>query len=123
MACTNKRTEKAFSVTSRDKTISAITNHQEGDEMADKVNQIEPARNARKATNARKLESKEVVAPKLTARQLRVYELAEMLGVSVQTVWRWDKQGRIPKGRRLSPAITVWGSDVIDAWLHSTQTA
>jgi hypothetical protein len=35
----------------------------------------------------------------------------------------WDKQGRIPKGRRLSPAITVWGSDVIDAWLHSTQTA
>ena len=59
---------------------------------------------------------------KRTAAQLpraayRCNDLAEMLGVSDSTVWRWNAQGRIPKGRAISPGVTIWPAAEFDAWL------
>ncbi|MBQ7608973.1 MAG: helix-turn-helix domain-containing protein [Desulfovibrionaceae bacterium] len=40
-------------------------------------------------------------------RGLRVKEAAAMLGISVSTLWRLTRQGRI-QNRRLSDRCTVW---------------
>ncbi len=61
--------------------------------------------------------------PSQVARQYRAAELANSLGVSVSTLWRWNAQGRIPKARQLSPGVTVWDGEEIDAWLASHKSA
>lgn len=42
------------------------------------------------------------------AAHVAVPTVAEVCGVSVATVWRWAKDGRLPKPRRLSPGTTRW---------------
>jgi len=44
---------------------------------------------------------------------LRVKQVAEMLGVSKSAVWLYAKQGKIPKGTKLSPRVTVWKASEI----------
>lgn len=53
----------------------------------------------------------------------RAADLAILLGVSRNTIWRWNAEGRIPKGKALSPGVTVWDGAAIDAWLNSPQAA
>lgn len=66
----------------------------------------------------RKPRARSTLAPGLP-RQYRAHDLAELLGVSVNTVWRWNAQGRMPKSRSLSPGVTVWSADEIEAWLNA----
>lgn len=43
----------------------------------------------------------------------RVYQVANFLGISESTVWKWTKSGRLPKSIRLSYRVTVWESKAI----------
>ena len=56
-------------------------------------------------------------------RHYRASELAALLGVSVPTVWRWSKIGRLPKGRQLSPGVTAWDGVEIAEWLAQRDAA
>lgn len=42
------------------------------------------------------------------AAHVRVHVVATIYGVSVPTVWRWARDGRIPSPRKLGPGTTVW---------------
>lgn len=41
-------------------------------------------------------------------------KVAQRYSVSRITVWRWSKQGLIPKPRKLSPGCTRWNADELD---------
>ncbi len=41
-------------------------------------------------------------------RFIRINEVMEMTGLSKSTVWAWAADGRLPKGKKLSPRVTVW---------------
>ncbi len=49
----------------------------------------------------------------LTARQV-----AERFGVSVETVLRWHRSGRLPAGFRLATGVLRWSERELDAWLE-----
>ncbi|HBU30326.1 MAG: transcriptional regulator [Thiobacillus sp. GWE1_62_9] len=40
--------------------------------------------------------------------QVPARTLASLLHISEVTVWRWSKDGRLPKPRKLGPASTRW---------------
>ncbi len=51
------------------------------------------------------------------ARYLRVRDVADMLGVHPATVWRWVKEGKLPRPKKASPRISVWREDeVLEAY-------
>lgn len=39
---------------------------------------------------------------------LRVKDAAAFLGIGQSTFWKWVKEGKLPKGKRLSARATVW---------------
>jgi len=43
--------------------------------------------------------------------------LARLLNVSPSTIYRWSKNGQIPKPVSLGPNTTVWFKDEIEKWL------
>ena len=50
-----------------------------------------------------------------TGLYLSVAQVAERYGVSTDTVWRWSRNGDMPKPMKLSPGSTRWRlSDLID---------
>ena len=50
-----------------------------------------------------------------TSLYLNVAQVAERYGVSTDTVWRWSRNGDMPKPVKLSPGSTRWRlSDLID---------
>ena len=48
---------------------------------------------------------------------MRAHDAAMFLGVAVSTFWRWVKEGRLPKGKRLSARCTVWMRADIERFL------
>tara|TARA_B100000886_G_C20167392_1_gene384619 strand:+ start:389 stop:601 length:213 start_codon:yes stop_codon:yes gene_type:complete len=44
--------------------------------------------------------------------------LARLLNVSPSTIYRWSKNGQIPKPVSLGPNTTVWFKDEIEKWLN-----
>lgn len=52
----------------------------------------------------------------------RAVSIARMLDVSVSQIWYWAKTGVLPPGRKLSPQITVWDAEVIDAFIQQKKT-
>jgi prophage regulatory protein len=50
-------------------------------------------------------------------RSLRPNQAAELLGISVPTLWRWLKnRADFPRGRKLSARCTVFNQDELTAW-------
>jgi predicted DNA-binding transcriptional regulator AlpA len=49
---------------------------------------------------------------------IRARELSQRLGVSLATVWRWEKKGILPKKRRIGPNVVGWLAKDIDAHLN-----
>lgn len=50
-----------------------------------------------------------------TSPYLNVAQVAERYGVSTDTVWRWARNGDMPKPVKLSPGSTRWRlGDLID---------
>ena len=53
-----------------------------------------------------------------TKRGLRAAQVAQKLGVSVPTVWRYHRDNpRFPRARKLSERVTVFAEDEVDAFL------
>lgn len=47
----------------------------------------------------------------------RVSKICEILSIAKSTWWLWVKNGRAPKGFKISDGITVWPKDVIHKFL------
>lgn len=60
---------------------------------------------------------------KTSTRILRAAELAECLGISRVTLWRWEREGRIPPKRIVGPNVIGWLESEIDEWMASLPTA
>lgn len=46
-------------------------------------------------------------------RYWRIQQVTSFLGICEGTVWKWTKNGKLPKGIKLSPRVTVWDSTAI----------
>ncbi len=46
-------------------------------------------------------------------------ELAEKLGISETTIWRYGRAGLLPPPIRLGPGRVAWQSSAIEAWIES----
>lgn len=53
---------------------------------------------------------------------IRYSELANELGVSTSTLWRWRQDKVIPEPISLGPRLVVWERVVIEQWLESKRT-
>lgn len=51
-------------------------------------------------------------------RLLRAKELAELLGVSRTTIWRYEREGLIPPRRKLNKYVNAWIEDDIHNWMN-----
>lgn len=49
---------------------------------------------------------------------LRVTDVAKRLGVSRSTVWMYAREGKLPKGTKLSPRVTVWDEKDVEAFIE-----
>ncbi len=49
-------------------------------------------------------------------RIIRAAELAERLGISRVTLWRWERDGRIPKKVVVGPNVSGWVEAKIEEW-------
>ncbi len=47
---------------------------------------------------------------------LNVNQVAERLGVSADTIWRWKRQGEFPKAVKLGGRTTRWRLVDVEAW-------
>lgn len=48
---------------------------------------------------------------------VRVKAASAFLGIGESTFWRWVKEGRLPRGTRLSARATVWRIADLEAFL------
>lgn len=46
----------------------------------------------------------------------RLSKLVQVLGVSEATLWRWIREGKFPKGTKLSKGVTAWHSKSLADW-------
>ena len=49
---------------------------------------------------------------------LRAKDASAFLALGVSTFWRWVKEGRLPKGIRLSARATVWKREDLEHFLN-----
>jgi predicted DNA-binding transcriptional regulator AlpA len=54
------------------------------------------------------------------SRVVRPGELAERLGVSRVTLWRWERKGLLPPKHRVGPNVVGWLVSEIDEWFART---
>jgi len=48
-------------------------------------------------------------------RYFRAAQIAERVGVSESTIWRWAASGKISKPKKLSKRVTVWDAATVEA--------
>ena len=51
----------------------------------------------------------------------RAKAAAAYLDVSESTIWRWAKEGKLPKGLPLSARVTVWKKEWLDSKLEEAE--
>lgn len=49
----------------------------------------------------------------------RLPTLKQRLGVSGSTIWSWIKQGKFPRGIKISDNVTAWNAAEVEAWAQS----
>lgn len=52
-----------------------------------------------------------------TPRIIRAAQVAERLGISRTTVWRWVQEGRLPQPTRYGRNTTGWREADINTWI------
>jgi predicted DNA-binding transcriptional regulator AlpA len=55
----------------------------------------------------------------VTERLLTARELSERFSVSVESILRWHRAGRLPGGFRLASRVLRWRESELDAWLEA----
>jgi len=58
------------------------------------------------------------VEENVSTRYLRARDIAERLDLSVDTVLRWSRTGRLPAGFRLASGVLRWDEAELDVWLE-----
>lgn len=53
----------------------------------------------------------------------RAADAAAFLGVAESTFWRWAREGRLPKGVRLSRRCTVWPREALAQFVERQASA
>lgn len=53
-----------------------------------------------------------------SAGAMRAKSAAAFLDIGESTFWRWVKEGRLPKGTRLSARATVWKREDLERFLN-----
>ena len=48
----------------------------------------------------------------------RINTVMEMVSMGKSTIWAWVAKGKFPKPIKLSPRVTVWKLDEVEAWLE-----
>lgn len=51
----------------------------------------------------------------------RVPQITDLLCISKSTWWLWVQNGKAPKGRKLSPGVTVWSRSDIHAFIEKLE--
>lgn len=54
------------------------------------------------------------------AGAMRAKSAAAFLDIGESTFWRWVKEGRLPKGTRLTPRTTVWRREDLEQFLNQS---
>jgi prophage regulatory protein len=58
-----------------------------------------------------------------TAQFYRLSTLKQRLGVSGSTIWSWIKQGKFPRGIKISDNVTAWNAADVERWAAARITA
>lgn len=56
------------------------------------------------------------MAKLMKSRVVRPNELAERLGVARTTLWRWQREGRLPPPQLVGPNVRGWLEADLDQW-------
>ncbi|CAN4268137.1 AlpA Predicted transcriptional regulator [Methylophilaceae bacterium] len=56
-------------------------------------------------------------------RYIRIKELAMMLGISKQTIYRLIAQNKFPKQIKLTERTAVWRLSTIEQWISDRESA
>jgi excisionase family DNA binding protein len=59
----------------------------------------------------------------MSDRLLRTRDVADILDVSVETVLRWHRSGKLPGGHRLASNVLRFRESELEAWLHGVREA
>ena len=51
-------------------------------------------------------------------RILREPEVLKMVGLSRVTIWRWERDGKFPKRRRLGASAVGWLETEVEEWIE-----
>lgn len=54
---------------------------------------------------------------------LRAKEASQYIGVAESTFWKWVKENKLPKGKKISPRVTLWLKSDLDNFLGMAQEA
>lgn len=54
---------------------------------------------------------------------VRLHTVADLFAASPASVWRWSRQGRIPRPRKLGPAVTAWNVGELRRALANAEAA
>lgn len=60
----------------------------------------------------------------LKQSKMTAQEVADFLGISIKTLWRWHDAKKIPAGKRLGgDRVIRWDPAAIEKWFHSQPPA
>ena len=63
----------------------------------------------------------QAITEQRNAGAMRAKSAAAFLGIGESTYWRWVKEGRLPKGKKLSARATVWMRADLEQFLEGAK--
>lgn len=54
---------------------------------------------------------------------LRAKQASQYIGVAESTFWKWVKENKLPKGKKISPRVTLWLVSDLDNFLAMSHEA
>lgn len=60
---------------------------------------------------------------KQIANVLRAKQASQYIGVAESTFWKWVKENKLPKGKKISPRVTLWLVSDLDNFLAMSHEA
>lgn len=58
-----------------------------------------------------------------TLRIIRPNELSRILGISTVTIWRWEKEGKLPSRKKIGDRAVGWKESDIEDWIDNCPNA
>lgn len=70
-------------------------------------------REAQQAVAAERERQSDTIEAASPTRGFRAKETAQRLGIHQQTLWKWCREGRFPRGIKVGPMTTIWTEAMI----------